>query len=87
MIAARLGEADGFTSLAGAPHIHSIISGIGNVHFTTLITTEAVRRNLLWQVLKKNKNNFVFLFFSLSANTDTMEAVLTKLPPRKAHFI
>lgn len=73
MIAARLRRADGFTSLAGPPHIHSVVSGMGNVHVTTLITTDAVRRNLLRQV------------FFLS-NTDTMEAVLTKLPPRKARL-
>lgn len=75
MIAARLGKADGFASLAGPPHIHSVVSGKGNVHVPTLITTDAVRQNLLRQV------------FFLSANTDTMEAVLTKLPPRKARLI
>lgn len=44
MIAARLGEGDGFTRLAGPARTHSVVSGIENVHVTTLITA-AVSRN------------------------------------------
>lgn len=50
----------------------------GNVHVTTLITADAARRNLLRQVV------FLFILF---ANTDTKEAVVTELPPRRARFI